>query len=307
MKLINYFQNPFGISKIALDNKKKFGEDALHRFATQNSGSLYDAEITAMEAAQNDLFGKITNVATTKAIAEARTKSVNLVMELFTKRVSKLNKFLELGDVHKTPVYQEFFPQGVMAFTEHVTKENIEQKMQFMVSAITANTAVAGGATVLAEFTAFLTNYNTARGLQLDKLSETSSGRSQREAAEDVWDDAFFNALLSAVKNNRTKPQAVALFFNQSILTTPRSSATDGKGRVAGVVTKSGAPLPNCTIHITDGNIDDETTDETGGFITDSLPIGDYIIVCKQNGVEIYSAELHVVDDGDTKHDITLP
>lgn len=89
-------------------------------------------------------------------------------------------------------------------------------------------------------------------------------------------------------------------------MTTPKSSATDGKGRVAGVVTRTGEPLPNCIIHITDGNIDDETTDETGGFITNSLPVGDYIIRCKHEGVEIYSAEVTVVDDGDTRHDITI-
>ena len=307
--LASYFENALSDEKLSIDSKKKFGEDALQRVATQNVGGILDPELNAMETAQTALFGTITNVAVNKAVSESRTKTVDGVVEKFTKRNTKLNQFLELNDVDKQDVYQEFFPQGVQEFTRNVTKENVEQKMAFLVKAITDNTAVAGGAAVLAEYQVIQTDYAKARAAQLGKFSQTAAGRDQRLTAEQAWDDAMFACLLTAAKLHRNQPQKLSLFFNQSILRTPISAAHDGKGRLAGIVAyEGGTPVAGATVHITDGNIADATTASDGSYVTQSLPIGEYAIIISLNGKKLYQGNKNIVDDGDTTLDvITAP
>ena len=304
--LMFFFINPLGGKEVSLDSKKKFGEDALIRFASQNGGGQFTTELNEMEAAQTGLFGTITSVQTTKAISEARTKTTNGIMEKFSKRTSKLNQFLVLNDVDKQDVYQEFFPQGVMEFTTHLTKENVAQRMEFIIKAITDNLAVAGGATVLADFVDIQKKYTDARGLQLGKISETATGRDLRNTAEEAWDDAMFDGLLAAAKAHRNHPEKLSLFFNQSILRTPVSAASDGKGRVTGVVTRGGHPVPAIRVHVVDGNINDATTDDAGGYTTQSLPIGPHTVLYFENDVQVHSQPIKVVDDGDTTLDVVL-
>lgn len=306
--LTTFFSNPFADTKIPLGNKKKFGEDTLKRIATQNTANQFDLLLADTLTAQTNLFGAITSVETNSAIQKARTLSVDNLIASFTARNTRLNKYLEANDTNKLPVYFEFFPQGVTAFTREITKGNVQQRMQEMVTAITANTAVAGGAAVLTEYQAFLTGYSTARGDQLTKISDVSSGRTDRENKEAVWDDQMFENLLTFANLNRGNPGALILFMNQSILRAPQSSATDGRGRLTGFAkTNPGnVPAEGVTIHITDGNINDETSDADGGYTTQSLPIGTYTAVFSKAGYVTITEPITVVDDGDTQFDVTL-
>ncbi|MGB4775127.1 MAG: hypothetical protein WBP45_08145, partial [Daejeonella sp.] len=125
-QLESFMANPFRNLKIGLDRKKKFGESHLANLAVNNTNNVYDQAITDTTAVQIVLFGDINNVELNKALQKTQTRSVNLIIERFTKRNTRLNNFLIYKEVDKQALYHTFFPQGVMEFTVKVNKGNAE-------------------------------------------------------------------------------------------------------------------------------------------------------------------------------------
>jgi len=216
--LKTYASNPFLLLRVSLEKKKKFGESHLAFLAVQNTNQVYDVAISKTVTVQTALFGDITDVNITKALQQTQTQSVDAIIKAFTARNTRLNKHLEADDVHKTPLYASFFPQGVMPFTEGVNKGNVEQLMKQMVQIITDNTAVAGGGSVLAEYQAFETQYKATRGMQLTKIGEVSQNIDERDASEKAWADQLFDNLLFIARNNKNNPEIIDSFFDQSIV-----------------------------------------------------------------------------------------
>ena len=226
-----YASNPFStLERIGLEKKKKFGESHLANLAVQNNANQYDDIIGKTIVVQQNLFGNITDVELTKALQKTQTQSVDAIIDAFSARNTRLNKLLEANDVHKTPLYATFFPQGVTEFTSQVNKGNVEQLMDRMVEVITANTAVAGGAAVLAEYKAFETQYKTTRGMQLTKLGEVSQGIEERNASEAAWAEQLFDNLLLIARNNKSNPEIIDAFFDQSIVNSNNASGGDDNG-----------------------------------------------------------------------------
>lgn len=238
--LESFFENPFSNSKISLEKKKKFGESHLMRLAVQNTDNMYDDILVVTTAVQTALFGEITDVELNKALQKTQTETVDNLIDRFKKRNSRLNNYLMANEVNKQPVYQSFFPQSIAEFTNKVTKGNVEQLMKRIVEVISANTAVAGGAAVLTEYQAFLTQYKSARNLQLTKIGEVSGGITDRETAEAAWDDQLFHNLLMIARENRNKPDRVNDFFDQSII---RSGSKDA-AEEGPLTTGSGNGMP---------------------------------------------------------------
>jgi hypothetical protein len=216
--LKTYATNPIKSLTVSLERKKKFGESHLANLAVQNLKGLYDEAISKTIVVQQNLFGDISDVELTKALQKSQTQSVDIIINAFSARNTRLNKLLEANDIHKTPLYASFFPQGVMEFTEGVNKGNVEQLMSRMVNVIKANTEVAGGASVLAEYQAFETNYKTTRQMQLTKIGEVSQGIDERDASEAAWADQLFDNLLVIARDNKNNPEIIDSFFDQSIV-----------------------------------------------------------------------------------------
>jgi hypothetical protein len=222
-----YATNPFVNLGVSLERKKKFGESHLAALAVQNTKSQYDSLIAKTIVVQQNLFGSIADVELTKALQKTQTQSVDEIIEAFEARNTRLNKFLESNDVHKTPLYASFFPQGVTEFTKGVNKGNVEQLMQRMVAVIKANTETAGGKGVLAEYEAFEAQYKTTREMQLTKLGEVSQGIDERKANETAWANQLFENLLLIAQNNQNNPNVIDSFFDQSIVNSNSDSDTE--------------------------------------------------------------------------------
>ncbi len=277
--LATFFINPITVARIARDRKQAFGEDSLKRIAVQNTNGQFDELLTQTEAVQTALFGGITGQTTLTALREARTKSVDRIMNDFVARNSRLNAYFVANGMDEQDVYLEFFPQGVQAFTRDVKKENVEIKMQALLDAVKANTEVAGGANVLKDYENFVTNYKKARGDQQTKKGQISTGIAELNNAEAAWDDQMFSNLLTFAKLNRNKPENVKLYMDQSLLEADKHHTTDQTGKVRGTATDAnGHPLANVLVHIVDGNMDDAHTDENGLYETHPLPVGKWTI-----------------------------
>lgn len=299
--LKTFFENPFATRDITAERKIVFGKDGLERFGVQNVGDRFGPEIATMTEAQDLLTGKSTGVMTQVSQRESLTMDTDEAMEVFTKRVTKFNRTLVAGEIDKQSVYQQFFPQGVEEFTKLVRKENIVPKMEFFIQAIKNNLSVAGGAIVQKEFEDIQANYLNARSGQLVKKGTTEDTRSQRDEAEALWNNAFFNGLLAAAKAYPNQPEKLSLFFDQSLLRTPKNSPHDGKGRLSGTITyKTGEAIEGAIIHIVDGDINNTSTNALGKYATQFVKVGEYTVVISLNNKKLYQGIVNIVDNGDT-------
>lgn len=277
--LATYFDNPFMDVRIALDRRKAFGEDTIQRITVQNINNQFDALLNQTVNVHNALFGGITELSTDRAVREARTKTTDGIMEDFKMRNSQLNAYFIANGVNKQDVYLEFFPQGIQAFTRDVNKENIQQRMQTLITAITNNTAIAGGAAVLQQYTDFAASYQAARTAQLNKTGEISSGIDILDTVEAAWNDQMFSNLLTFAQLNRNQPDNINLYMNPSLLEPDAHHGTTLTGKIKGTITDGdGHPLKNVLVHIIDGKMDNAHSDENGVYFTHPLPIGNWQI-----------------------------
>ncbi len=243
--LIIFFTNPFSIARISRDRKKLFGEDTIQRIATQNTGGQFDDIMTATVAVQTAFFGAITNLATQNAIRDSQTRSTNIVVSNFMKRNSKLNAFFISNETDKDPLYLQFFPQGVQAFTRDVHIDNVEQKIQQMITAVTNNLDVVD-TKAATDYPALLLSYQKARGLQVGSFGLVSADIGTVKTTEEAWDDQMFNNLLTFANLNRNLPDNVILYMNQELLELDVAHTTDLTGKIKGAITDSaGHPVAN--------------------------------------------------------------
>jgi hypothetical protein len=219
--------NPFSGENISLDKKKKFSEDHLSRLATQNelTGS-FGPMLNATTAAHEAFYGELSDKGTHEAIKKSLTQSNDIIIANFKKRNTLLNAFLIGKGLKGTVIYTKFFPQGISEFTDGVTKGNVEQKIDHIVTIVTAHTEEAGGESVLAEYKAFKNNYSTTRKAQLGKISEVSAHIDGRNTAQETLDDQLFDNLLTIAKMIKGRPELLATFFNEAIIR-PTSTTTD--------------------------------------------------------------------------------
>lgn len=277
--LETYFENAFSDPKIALNRKKDFGDDHIERMHVQNTDGSLDDRIAATENVQNALFGGITDLSTDRSQRQARTKTTDSVIVDFKARNSRLNSYFMSNGIDKLDVYTEFFPQGVQDFTSRVTKENVEQRIQSLVTAITNNLEVAGGQAVLNEYNAFKTGYKQAREAQLAKTGQVSTGEDVLGEIEAAWDDQVFDNLLFFANKNRNKPENLKLYMDQSLLEHDTHHNTTQTGKIKGTITDdAGHPLKNVVVHILDGKLDNAHSDVNGNYLTHPLPIGNWQI-----------------------------
>ncbi len=306
--LRSFFLNPFSDFRITLPQKNKFGESTIQLISAQNTGNRFDALLNDTIAVHTALFGNITDVLTNAAIRQARTQSVDAVISRFTRRNSRLNKYLLSNDTDKLPVYQEFFPLGIMDFTRTgVNKGNVEQKMEALIKAIEYNITLAGGSDVLQEYRQMLADYKAARGEQLNKTSMVSSGITARNQSEAAWDIQMYKNLHVFAGLHPAKPEALSLYMNQSILHSPKSAASDGRGRITGTITGAdGLPLQKVKVHVVDANIKNVYTDANGRYLTYHMPIGLWKVEYSQNGTILKTENVEVVDKGNTVKDVVV-
>jgi hypothetical protein len=291
-----FFINPFSLLRIGRDHKQLFGEDTIQRIAVQNTGGALDDIMTATVAVQTAFFGSITNLATQNAIRDSQTRSTNIVVGNFMKRNSKLNSYFISNETDKDPVYLQFFPQGVQAFTRDVHIDNVEQKIQQMITAVTNNPTVVDP-NAATDYPAFLTSYKSARGLQVKTFGQVSAGISTVNTAEEAWDDQMFNNLLTFANMNRNLPDNVILYMNQQLLELDVAHTTDLTGKVKGAITDSaGHPVANVIVHIVDAKMYDAHSDKNGDYITHPMPIGTWQITFTKGDKTV--TETVVITDG---------
>lgn len=307
--MINFetlFKNFFDTDKISDDNLKKFTEDHIQRLIANNGGGTFTSILTATTTKFNAYFGKIAAEDISFAVQQSLTKTVDQIMADFKNSVSQQEGLIRSFYNVNTSTYQEFFPLGVTEYRQ-AGKSNIETLMARMVSACTVHTADLGAA-IVTLFTDYKTNYKAARDAQLLKFGEVDTNKTGTETARN---DLEVQLCANLHFIGFTFPADVSRcmdFFDQSIVRADVSSATDGKGRVKGIVKAAGTGLPvfDAAIELIGTNVPITHSKPDGAYKTQFADTGNFKMRVTANGFPEKIVEVTIEDDGDTNFDVDL-
>ncbi|NVN94238.1 MAG: hypothetical protein HXX18_03020 [Bacteroidetes bacterium] len=221
-----YFENPFDNIVASKEKIIKFFDHHVNSLIQRKTeGVNLDALIPPSVDALAALKTSLQETAIKVAEQISKTLTVDECIELF---VAKAKDF-EAGvrDKYKkdSPVYKEFYPQGMKLFN-HITKKNIEEVMAQFISAFDVHQADIGVAK-FNELKQIRSSYVLARATQEQKKTETLGKRSSWEDNLKKMNTQAFTNLLTIVQLHKAQPQKAKIYFNQSIVARPKHNQDD--------------------------------------------------------------------------------
>jgi hypothetical protein len=306
INLNTLFQNHFDAKGISDDKLKGFSEDHIQRLTANNEGGIFSALIADTSAAHNQYFGSISSEATNLALQKSRTQSVDSLIISFKEEVSRREGLVKSLYGKDSATYTEFFPQGISEYRS-ASKINIETLISRMIKVATAHASEVGVEFVKA-FTDIQASYTTARNTQIGKKGEVAADRTNTKSARTTLELQLTKNLHFIAYTYPGDGVRCNSFFTQSIIQPRQSSATDGLGRLAGLITSvaTQVPIANVEVELVDAGIPTVYSNAEGRYRSRNVSIGIYKINVKKPGFKTVETSVEIIDDGDTLLDVEL-
>lgn len=217
INLISIFGNLFDSGIKASDiHTKNFSEDMIVRITHCNTGGQYDTMLNHTEAAHTQFFGQITNKEVLLALRISRTRSVDIVLENFEKKVTVIGDNVGSKFEKNTPEFLEFFPHGINDY-HNATKEKFPVLIDVLLSAVNAHAA--SFATEFVDMIQkFKEDFDVARGVQLEKKEDVTAAVLTKAQARVALEIQLSRNILDLASEYILEPEKGIAFFNQNLL-----------------------------------------------------------------------------------------
>ncbi len=307
--MINFatlFKNHFDTGRISDDKLKVFSEDHIQRLNVNNSNGLFDAIINDTVAVHTAYFGHIAGEATNQAIQKSRTASVDNIISTFKSEVSRKEGLIKSLFGKDSVTYLEFFPKGVSEYSS-ANKTNIETLINRIVNVANIHMGEVGE-DFIKTFTNIQAGYSSARSAQLNKMGEVKAEKTNVKDTRSALEVQLIKNLHFIAYTYPGNEARCLLFFDQSIINYKQSSATDGLGRITGIITNAATkePILNAEVEITGINLPKAYTSSEGKYRSRNVAIGIYDISISKQGFQTVTLSKEIIDDGDTLLDMEL-
>ncbi|MEP7171657.1 MAG: carboxypeptidase-like regulatory domain-containing protein [Bacteroidota bacterium] len=301
----NIFKNHFDTKEISDDNIKKFTEENIQRLIANNGGGEFTTAIADTTNAYTAYFGKMSSEDILFAAQQSLTKTNDKVLADFKKMVSQKEGTVKGQYGVNSPVYQEFFPNGLTEYSNS-NKSNVLTLITRMEAASTAHVADLG-APFVAIWTGFKSDWNTTRNAQLLKIGQVDSTKTGTATTRDALEIQLQKNLFFVGFNFPGDVARCMDFFKQDIIRYDVNSATDGKGRLIGLIRDfaNGNPLIDATVEILNTNIP-IAKNKSDGYKTQRMDIGNKQVRVAYPGKPERIVNVNVIDDGDTTLNVDL-
>ena len=237
---------------------------------------------------------------------KSRTASVDNIIATFKSEVSRKEGLIKSMFGKDSVTYIEFFPMGITEYTS-ATKANIETFINRLVNVSNIH-ATEVGADFINTFTTLQTNYIAARGTQLSKMGEVTANKTSVKSTRSTLETQLTKNMHYIGYTFPTDEAKCLSFFDQSVLNYKQSTATDGIGRITGIIVNSATkePILNAEIEIIGTNIPKAFTDAQGKYRSRNVGIGIYEIHISKQSYETITLSKEIIDEGDTHLDMEL-
>jgi hypothetical protein len=217
INLKSIFGNLFDSGEIASDiHTKNFSEDMIVRITHYNTGGQYDTMLNLTEAAHTLFFGQITNKDVLLAIRISRTRSVDIVLGNFEKKVTVIGDTIGSKFEKGSAEFLEFFPYGINDYHK-ATKEKFPVLINRLLTAVNAHAA-----SFTDEFVElihkFKDEFDAARGVQLEKKEDVTAAVLTKAEARTALEIQMSRNILDLASEYILDPEKGIAFFNQNLL-----------------------------------------------------------------------------------------
>ena len=253
LDLRNYFKNHFNSVQVSDDNLRKFAEDHLQRLTSNNTGAQYTGLLSDTQTLYDDFNTLIKKEDQVFSQQQGKTITTDNVMSDFVQMVSRKEGAVRSEFGKDSAEYQEFFPNGLSEYHQ-VSKANAEMLMERMRNAGQSYVAQLG-ANFVTIFDTFLTQYISARQLQLQTIAKVGALKSDGEVAREALTIQLMRNLLIISANFIGFTDRLDDYFDQSIIKRPNSrndgtiSATAPANSITNI--ESQGLMPNTEITFT--------------------------------------------------------
>lgn len=223
--LRSYFKVIFDTPEISDDNLRKFTEVHLQRLATNNPGGALTGLIAATTAAYDDYFGAITDEDLKASIQRGLTRTMNEALAEFTRAVRRREGTIRGEFEEGSATYLEFFPQGLMEYTE-ATLADVEKLMKRFADLAAKHVGVLGQA-FADRFAGLRTSFVAARTAQLQVMGEVKGEKQEAARARTALEDQLMDNLLTLAMRHKRDADSGMAYFDQSIIRRPEDREGD--------------------------------------------------------------------------------
>lgn len=213
------FKNHLDNKNVSDDSMNRFAQDSIQRLTANNTGGIYTPLLAPSNLAYTNFFNAINTQAHSQSVQEGSTVSVDQYKQEFIDLVAMKEGIIRGTWGKDSAIYQEFFPRGMDEYHQ-ATKGNVQTLMTRFNQAISDHRAELPAGFDL-PFTTLKTNYEAARTLQLSRIGTTDGNRLATATLRNVLETQLMKNLLTIALNNIGNPDAVNVYFDQSIVRRP--------------------------------------------------------------------------------------
>jgi hypothetical protein len=304
INLESLFKNIFEGNRISDDKLNKFAQIHLERLSANNEDGMFSGVLVGLTEAYEAYFGGISHELLHSGVQKSLTKATDTLIANFKATVSRHEGTIRGKYDVGSPVYLEFFPQGLTQFST-ATKTNIEVIMDKF-NATVAKYQADLGEDLVKQFTDFQKNYKATRKAQLGTfghVSVTKVGTAESRTRLEMQLLASIHTIALAFPGNVPKCMS---YFDQSVIRSSTDTNNDGYGTLTGKVSNQGQPLVNVEVEVLDSGTTLVHTDVAGQYRSRMVDIGLYRVRFSKAGYETLEKEIEIVDQGDTLLDVEL-
>jgi hypothetical protein len=222
-----FFKNHLSTGKVSDDNMNRFSQDSLQRLIANNPVGIYTPLIDATTPAYNNYFKALNTEAHSASVKEGATVSVDQLKQEFINLVSMKEGIIKGTWGKDSPQYQQFFPLGVEEYHKS-TKANIQMLMARWITACEDFVSELP-ASFADPFIAIRTSYETARTQQLNHIGTTDGNKLATSNMRSILEVQLMKNLITVALNNIGNPDAVNVYFDQSIIRHPSRKKEEGE------------------------------------------------------------------------------
>lgn len=222
--LIRYFKILFISLRVGRERLKNFTEDHIQRLNSVNPGGIFTTILTDVTNAYTAYFGDMADEGLAQAVLESRTVAQEASRKALADFISRAEGIVSFTWGKTSPEYQEFYPQGIVEYTEATISELETHSLRFINSA--SAHAASLPATFVADATALRNTFISNRNAQLGQKGIVANERSQLTGTKLALCTQLTKNVLTIALQYVGDETKAAVYFDQSILE-GRSTGTE--------------------------------------------------------------------------------
>jgi hypothetical protein len=213
---LNHLRNPFLNAEISDTNFGKLASTHIERLKASNTSNRYDGLITLTEPLYQAFVGTLFTGSGSSSTKESKTMRTNETLNALKAYIGRKEGVIADKFPRNTPVYQEFFPQGLKEY-RNASKKNLQVVAERFVKAAQTHSTVLGK-DIAKEAQSLMESYVNCRTEQLQAIGSLKGISSESKSKRKALAVQLYKNLLHILLENAEQTGQAKDYFDISFL-----------------------------------------------------------------------------------------